>query len=173
MDYLTMDENVCPVCGKVFHTFVGREWGWTYKGSKYCSYHCMRHVEIRHRASMGWEKVPLAKGMDGLSPKEGAVAKELIKLRALRMAYASLSAAPTSDKAVAAVAERVRQLGEGLLSKWEDKFNQLDEGKKRIAYMLFVEGQSIDAVALAMDVDTDLMEIKLHLIYGALARGTV
>ena len=37
MEYLTMEDNVCPVCGKQFATVVGREWGWHYKGSKYCS----------------------------------------------------------------------------------------------------------------------------------------
>ena len=172
MDYLTMDENVCPVCGKVFHTVVGREWGWTYKGSRYCSYHCMRHVEIRHRVAMGWQNNPLVG--NALTPKALGIAKELVKLRALRKAYLELTAVTDGrDAAFAALTKRVGQLAENALSEWDDRFERLGEGKKRIALELFVEAKPLEAVALEMDIDGDLLTTKVHLIYEALARMNV
>ena len=174
MDYLTMDENVCPVCGKVFHTFVGRDWGWTYKGSKYCTYHCMRHVEVRHRVAMGWDKATPVKGMEGLTPKAADVARELVKLRALQKAYCGMREAEDDrDVTYAAMAKCVGQLAAVHLAKWQDKFDKLDEGKKRIAYQVFVEAKPLAAVALEMDIDCDLLTTKTHLIYEALARMAV
>ena len=172
MDYLTMDENVCPVCGKVFHTVVGREWGWTYKGSKYCTYHCMRHVEIRHRVAMGWQNNPLVG--DALSPKAAEVAKQLVKLRALRKAYVEMALAEgREDEAYLSMANRVGQLAERELDKWEDRFARLEEGKRRIAVAVFVEARPLEKVAAEMDIDVDLLETKLRLIYEALVRMDV
>ena len=171
MDYLTMDENVCPVCGKVFHTIVGRDWGWSYKGSKYCSYHCMRHVEVRHRVAMGWQQDVVINGASDLTSCAATVAKELNKMRVLRKTFAELWAVVDgTDKPLAAVVKRIGQMGESALVQWEDKLDLLDESKKRIAYRYFVEGESLGEVALALDIDCDLLATKLRLIYETLAK---
>ena len=168
MDYLTMDENVCPVCGKVFYTVMGREWGWGYKGSRYCSYHCMRHVEIRHRVQMGWQRNPLCR-KDDLSAAAREVAEELTCLRHLRRAADELGEAARGDRSLAPLGNGVEAKADERLAMWQPLFDALDEGKKRLAYALFVDGLPARKVAEAMDVDVDLLSTKLRLLYEKLA----
>lgn len=39
-------EFLCPECGSTFLVTTG-EWGYVYKGRKYCRYNCLRAVEKR------------------------------------------------------------------------------------------------------------------------------
>ena len=173
MDYLTMDENVCPVCGKVFNTVSGREWGWSYKGSRYCSYHCMRHVETRHRVAMGWDKPPSGTAQKG-SDEVLAVYKGLLKMRALARAYHILEDnLGGEDVALAAVTKRIGQLGRLAQARWAPQLETLDAAKRRLAWALFVEGRPVSEVALELDIDSDLVAVKVNRICEALAKEKV
>ncbi len=173
MDYLTMEENVCPVCGKLFYTVTGREWGWRYKGSNYCSYHCMRHVEIRHRVDMGWQKNTLGRDFHLLSADAKGVAERLIRLRHLKRAATELKGAKGQDRALSAIAKRVEQLSAEATARWQPAFDALDDRSRRIAYALFVDGAAVNRLAQDLDIDLDLLVTKLAIVYEALARAGV
>lgn len=175
MDYLTMDENVCPVCGKQFYTVTGREWGWSYKGSKYCTYHCMRHVEVRHRVRMGWQHNTLAAEVT-LSPDAKAVADALRRVRAVQRAAHTLLACEVQgttdhETAVRALTKRVCTAGEDMLSRYLPYLDRLPPAQKRLAYALFVDAEAVDKVCAELDMDTDLLAVKVCHIYEALAEA--
>lgn len=170
MDYLTMDENVCPVCGKVFLTVIGRDWGWTYKGSKYCTYHCMRHVEVRYRVRKGWEDTPYGRRTEELGKQAKRAYKSLMRMRALRKAYLEMGQTTDGeDKALKTLVKRIGELGDAALSEWAPRMDKLDEGKRKLAAALFVDGKSVEEVARDLDIDTDLMWVKINLVCEALA----
>lgn len=171
MDYLTMDENVCPVCGKVFHTVIGREWGWTYKGSRYCAYHCMRHVEVRHRVRMGWQRNPLTRCWDTLSPRAKEVAEQLMRCRHLTKALHELNAAASPDRTITSVCKRLAVLVDEAQSAVALMLQALDAPRRNLANALFVEGLPLTQVALDLDIDTDLLDVKMCKIYEAVAEA--
>jgi hypothetical protein len=174
MDYLSMEENVCPVCGKMFNTAIGREWGWSYKGSRYCSYHCMRHIEIRHRIEMGWQNTPYRLSVAALDGEQMKVAEGLIRLRHLRKAYDEMSQVQEGDQgALSAVTNRIGQQYASAVEHWRDAINRLDDKKRRLAEVVFVEAVPLEKVARDMDIDTDLLQTKLHLLYVTLAKVCV
>ena len=176
MDYLTMDENVCPVCGKVFYTALGRDWGYSYKGNNYCSYHCMRHIEVRHRMRMGWAETHYQRPLYDIGPKANAIAADMRALRHLVQAANHLTQAARQQKGAAqgALDDLVRrtdmQAGQ-LLARYNRPLQGLDSAQRDLVQDLFVQARPVWQVAADRHIDTDLLGVKLCMAYQAMAGG--
>ena len=176
MDYLTMDENVCPVCGKVFYTALGREWGWSYKGNHYCSYHCMRHVEVRHRVRQGWAKNNWQNTTYPVGKDAQKIAADMRSLRHLAKAADHLAKAAAEQEGamkvdLALLGEKTDEMGQRLWSKHSTAIDKLDTAKQKLVYDLFCDAKPLWQVAADRNIDTDLLGVKLCVTYEAMARG--
>ena len=174
MDYLTMDENVCPVCGKIFYTALGRDWGYSYKGNNYCSYHCMRHIEVRHRMRMGWADTHYRRTVYDVGPAANAVGKDLRALRHLVKAADHLQQAADlqggeEGKRYGMLMRRTAVAADDLLARYRLSLDSLEPAMQDLAQALFVEARPIWQVAADHHIDTDLLGVKLCLLYRAIA----
>ena len=172
MDYLTLDENVCPVCGKVFYTALGRDWGYSYKGNNYCSYHCMRHIEVRHRLRMGWAESNWHRTTYDLSPAAGDVAADLKAMRhAVQAArhLASACLAPSVDPIASTLGRQTADLVQPILDRHKAGLESLDVAQRHLIEDLFVKARPIAQVAGERHIDTDLLGVKLCMAYETMA----
>ena len=175
MDYLTMDENVCPVCGKVFYTALGRDWGWRYKGNNYCSYHCMRHVEVRHRLSQGWADRNYNGYIYDVGDEAKRVAATLRTVRHLKQAERHLMQAAgeqegNTQKAITQIGNRVSSMAQSMWETHRGAVEDLDAPKRRLTEAIFWRAEPLWQVAAGEHIDTDLLAVKLCLVYNEIAR---
>ena len=173
MDYLTLDENVCPVCGKVFYTALGRDWGWSYKGNNYCSYHCMRHIEVRHRLRMGWAESNWHRTVYDLSPAASVVAADMKAMRHAVQAARHLAAASMAPTMAAAsgLGRQSADLVQPILDRHKVGLEALDMAQRHLMEDLFVKARPIGQVAGERHIDTDLLGVKLCMAYETMAKA--
>ncbi len=154
-DYVSMVENVCPICGKRFLTPIDRVWGWNWKGSTYCSYHCMRHVEMRYRIGRGLQKNTLWQ-LDDLSDGAKDVWDDMLKLRRLTLAAASLQKASCTKEWRAVEKKRNELLGQ-----YAAAIRALPDRLRYVIDDLCLEGKSTMDVLTTLDCDGDVLKAKL------------
>ena len=172
MDYLTMDENICPVCGKIFYTALGRDWGYSYKGSNYCSYHCMRHVEMRHRIRMGWDQRNWLLPTYPIDAAARQVAEDMRAIRhwaqaARNLMHATASSADPCDAMDMASAALAHQ--RDLMARYAPVMQALDGAQRDLMEELFFEAKPVWQVAADRHIDTDLLGVKLCQAYQSMA----
>lgn len=154
-EYVSMVENVCPICGKRFMTSIDRAWGWNWKGSMYCSYHCMRHVEIRYRVMKGMQKNTLWKA-DAMSDGARQMWDELLRLRHLTLAALSLQKAAYPKEWRAVEKKRAE-----VLERLSDAIRLLPDRLRQVVEWLYVDGRSTIDVLTTLDCDGDVLKAKL------------
>ncbi|MBQ9145714.1 MAG: hypothetical protein IJX70_04605 [Clostridia bacterium] len=156
-------EHICPVCGKRFYV-MGQEWGWSYYGSRYCSYHCMRHVEVRFGTRTGEKHKPL-----DLAGKK--VLCEMRLLRSLsRMLLEWDAVSPLVDEAKEKEVAKLRSMQVGLVEKFEKLLVGIKEEYRWIWKAVCVEGVPLRSVARALDISGDLLVWKIEEICAQVAK---
>lgn len=171
-DWLDREENVCPVCGKVFLTCMGREWGWRYRGSNYCSYKCMRHVEIRHLAEQG-HAYNLAPWKD-LSCSGNMVRRDVTRVRRLnRSAKEALAASKLAGgveaEALEATSRDLAMQADRIWRPYKASVSLLSR-EKQVVLGEVTAGEEPKRIAIRHDWDTDLLAVKLCIIFEELAK---
>ena len=99
------------------------------------------------------------------------MAERLMLSRHLTKAYREMNAAKPQDKATAAVCKRVGMLADEAQSAATLLLQRLDVSRRALATALFVQAAPLQQVALDLDIDTDLLDVKLCKIYEALAEA--
>lgn len=171
-DWMDSYENVCPVCGKVFLTGLGREWGWRYRGSNYCSYKCMRHVEIRHLVKAGhhYDLTP----WEHLSSTGNSVRKDVTRVRRLnRSAKEALAASRLAGGVEAEELQRVAETLKGQADRIWGGYqlpSSLLSREKQSVLREVTEGDEPKKIAFRHDMDTDLLAVKLCIIFEEIAK---
>lgn len=172
-DWMDSYENVCPVCGKVFLTGLGREWGWRYRGSNYCSYKCMRHVEIRHLAQAG-RRYDLAPWRH-LSYSGNQVRRDVTRIRRLnRSAKEALEASKLSGgieaEALESTSKQLALEAQKIWRYYKAGASLLSAEKQAVLHEI-TSGEEPKRIAYRHDWDTDLLAVKLCIIFEELAQS--